>query len=69
MRELGLSSPNSFSLIEETSGVDLIFSHPDEQIAPEKKKQMVSHKHTNSSLTDNSPYLSVVILRLQRVNS
>ena len=41
MRELGLGSPNSFSLIEENSGVDYIFSHPDEQIAPEKKKLMV----------------------------
>jgi len=41
MRELGLSSPTSFSLIDEQSGVDYIFNHPDEQIAPEKKKQLV----------------------------
>jgi len=40
MRELGLSSPTSFSLIEESTGIDHIFSHPDEQIAPEKKKSM-----------------------------
>jgi len=52
MRELGLTSPNSFSLIEECSGVDLIYSHPDEQIAPEKKKQMVSHVR-QSVLTPN----------------
>ena len=42
MRELSLTSPNSFSLIDETTGIDHIFSHPDEQIAPEKRKQMVS---------------------------
>ena len=42
MRELGLSSPNSFSLIDELTGIDHIYSHPDEQIAPERKKKMVS---------------------------
>lgn len=40
MRELGLTSPTSFSLVDEATGVDLIFSHPDEQIAPEKRKSM-----------------------------
>jgi len=30
MRELGLGSPNSFSLIDEATGVDHIFAHPDE---------------------------------------
>jgi hypothetical protein len=38
MRELGLSSTSTFSMIEEQSGVDLVFCHPDEQIAPEKRK-------------------------------
>ena len=30
MRELGLSSPTGFSLIEEQTGIDHIFTHPDE---------------------------------------
>ena len=64
MRELVLSSPNSFSLIDETSGIDLIFSHPDECIAPERKKKMVSLRKNLilffSSLVD--------ILRFQRAN-
>ena len=42
MRELGLSSPTGFSLIDEQTGIDHIFTHPDEQIAPEKRKKMVS---------------------------
>lgn len=44
MRELGLSSPTGFSLIDEQTGIDHIFTHPDEQIAPEKRKKMVSIK-------------------------
>ena len=48
MRELGLASPNSFSLIEENTGIDYIFSHPDEQIAPDKKKLIVSQLKTFS---------------------
>jgi len=38
-KELGLTE---FSLIEKESGVDLTYSHPDEVISEERRKNMVS---------------------------
>ena len=43
-RELGITG--QFSLIEERSGVDLVFAHPDEQIATEKRKLLVRYSIT-----------------------
>ena len=53
-RELGITG--QFSLVEERSGVDLIFSHPDEQIATEKRKQIVSVNLTPSYRPSHQTY-------------
>ena len=44
-RELGITG--QFSLIEERSGVDLVFAHPDEQISAEKRKLLVRYMITS----------------------